>query len=260
MQFGLRPYPDKNIQQLTCSIRVDWISLPVDSFRLQLKNVRQGFVAGVFQAKVASPWAEVTAPRLQVSLFLPNEQDLDQWYDAVYSLPLCWPELTAMNSEYMHQVCPYSFHDLRKVFRVPGMWGKLQPNWDLLDNHLYNRGPGYQTTKELENRLVINRARIPGDDIKDATRPTWQSWAWDTWKTNKAAIKQLAQDGPVLTFPDVQQVLAHALDVARRDALQVELQYRKPIINTDDGPGGRKRQKKGPQAGDPSDPAVSNAN
>ena len=71
-------------------------------------------VTGVFQAKVASPWAETSAPRLQVSLFLPNGSSLDQWYEAVFGLPLSWPEITAMNPDYMHPVSPYCFHDLRK--------------------------------------------------------------------------------------------------------------------------------------------------
>ena len=117
LQFGMRRYDGGNVRQLTCSIRADWLSLPVDSFRQKLQNVRKGVVAGVFQAKVASPWAEVSAPRLQVSLFLPNGSGLDQWYEAVYGLPLSWPEITAMNPGYMHQVS----HELRKVFRVPGM-------------------------------------------------------------------------------------------------------------------------------------------
>lgn len=182
LQFGLK-HCDSGITQLTCSIRVDWPSLPVDNFRQHLQNVRRGVVAGVFQAKVASPWAEVSAPRLQVSL---NDSEVDQWYDTVYSLPLTWPELTAMNSAYMHQVVPYSLHELRSVFKVPGMWGKFVPNWDLLRKHLYNHGPSYYTHEELEEKLTHSKSRLPGEEIKDSVRPDsdWHSWAWEAWKTN----------------------------------------------------------------------------
>ena len=87
LQFGMRRYDGGNVRQLTCSIRADWLSLPVNSFRQELQNVRKGVVAGVFQTKVASSWAEVSALRLQVSLFLPVGSNLDQWYEAVYGLP-----------------------------------------------------------------------------------------------------------------------------------------------------------------------------
>ena len=102
LQFGIRPCED-NIRQLTGSIRADWLSLPLDKFRNQLQQVRKGVVAGIFQAKVAQPWTETSAPRLQVSFFLPNDSTLDKWYEAVFGLPLSWPEITAMNPDYMHR-------------------------------------------------------------------------------------------------------------------------------------------------------------
>ena len=108
LQFGIRPCVD-NIRQLTGSIRADWLSLPLDKFRQQLQQVRKGVVAGIFQAKVAQPWTETSAPRLQVSFFLPNDSTLDQWYEAVFGLPLSWPEITAMNPDYMHPVSAFVF-------------------------------------------------------------------------------------------------------------------------------------------------------
>ena len=256
LQFGMRRYDGGNVRQLTCSIRADWL----DSFRQQLQNVRKGVVTGVFQAKVASLWAEISAPRLQVSLFLPNGSTLDQWYEAVFGLPLSWPEITAMNPEYMHQVSPHCFHDLRKIFRVPGMWGKFVPNWDLLGEHLYNHGPNYYTEAELAEKLAPSKSRLPGEVIKDSRRPDGQTWAWGCLgKTTRSRWKSCDKKGQKLSsrrlIPSCQQVLA----VARNDANEVELQYRKLVINNEDLPGRGKRQKKDidlPAAG-PNDPASS---
>ena len=255
LQFGMRPYHGGNVRQLTCSIRADWLSLPVDSFRQQLQNVRKGVVTGVFQAKVASPWAETSAPRL----FLPNGSTLDQWYEAVFGLPLSWPEITAMNPEYMHPVSPHCFHDLRKIFRVPGMWGKFVPNWGLLGEHLYNHGPSYYTEAELEEKLAPSKSRLPGEVIKDSRRPDWRTWAWATWKNNKEQMKKLRQEGTEIEFPKVASICQQVLAVARKDANEVELQYRKLVINNEDLPGRGKRQKKDidPPAAGPIDPASS---
>ena len=179
-----------------------------------------------------------------VFLFLTNGSDLDQWYEAVYGLPLSWPEITAMNPEYVQQESPHGFHGLRKVFRVPGMWGKFVPKWDLLGGHLYNRGPSYYTQTELEEKLARSKSRLPGEVIKDSRRPDWQTWAWDAWENNKAKMKELRQDGTAIEFPDVDSICQQVLAVARNDANAVELQYRKHVINNEVEPGRGKRQKK----------------
>ena len=44
LQFGMRPYDGGNVRQLTGSIRADWLSLPLNSFRQQLQHVRKGVV------------------------------------------------------------------------------------------------------------------------------------------------------------------------------------------------------------------------
>ena len=175
LQFGIRPYDDDNVRQLTGSIRANWLSLPLNDFCQQLQQVRKGVVTGVFQAKVALPWAETSAPRLQVFLFLPNGTTMDQWYKAVFGLPLSWPEITAMNPEYMHPASAYGFHDLRKIFRVPGMWGKFTSEWNLLGKHLYNNGPNYYTEEERAEKLVPSKSRLPSEVLKDTRRPSWQS-------------------------------------------------------------------------------------
>lgn len=242
VQFGVRQYPTENLQQLTCSLRVDWFSLPVESFREKLQTLKKGVVAGVFQAKAATPWEEVHPLRLQVSLFLFNEQNLDQWYDAVCSFQQSWPELAAMNSDYMQQVTPARFKASRRLFHVPGMWGKLVPQWDLLEEHLYN------TQEELAGSLVLDRSRIPGGGNSDATQPVWQEEAWLAWEDKQEKVKKLRKEGPVLSFCEEQDILQHVLDAARRDATLVKVQFRKLEINTEGEPTGVKRQKKEPLA------------
>ena len=56
------------------------------------------------------------------SLFLPNEQSMDDWYTAVYALPTVWPDVSMMGINNMREAVGYEFHYMRKKYRVPGMW------------------------------------------------------------------------------------------------------------------------------------------
>ena len=55
--FQKRQYLKSPIQLLTASIRVDWFSVPVQSFVDRMPNLRQGLIRGVFQTEASSPWA-----------------------------------------------------------------------------------------------------------------------------------------------------------------------------------------------------------
>ena len=57
-------------------------------------------------------------------------------------------------------------------------------------------------------------------------------------------MKKLRQEGTEVEFPKVTSICQQVLAVARKDAIEVELQYRKLVINNDDLPGRGKRQKK----------------
>ena len=92
--FRKRQYLKSPIHLLTASIRVDWFSLPMQSFLDRMPNLRLGLIKGIFQTKASSPWAGNKSERIQVSLCLPNERDLDTWYEAVFQLPLAWPDIT----------------------------------------------------------------------------------------------------------------------------------------------------------------------
>ena len=83
MQFKVGDYKDSNIRMLTGTIKADWIQLPVERYLTALPTLRQGVIAGVFKIKGAAPWAITRAEKLQLSVFLPNDLSLDEWYAGV---------------------------------------------------------------------------------------------------------------------------------------------------------------------------------
>ena len=87
MQFKVGDYKDSNIRMLTGTLKADWIQLPVERYLAALPTLKQGIITGVFKIKGASPWAITRAEKLQVSVFLPNDLSLDEWYAGVYALP-----------------------------------------------------------------------------------------------------------------------------------------------------------------------------
>ena len=84
MQFKVCNYRDgsweSNIRLLTGTIKVDWIQLPVEQYLAALPTLKQGVIAGVFRQKGAAPWGITNAEKLQLSVFLPNELFLEDWY------------------------------------------------------------------------------------------------------------------------------------------------------------------------------------
>ena len=67
----------------------DWIQLPVERYLTALPTLKQGVIAGVFKNKGAAPWAITKAEKLQLSVFLPNDLSMDDWYAGVYSPAPC---------------------------------------------------------------------------------------------------------------------------------------------------------------------------
>ena len=84
MQFKVGNYRDgsweSNIRLLTGTIKVDWIQLPVEQYLAMLPTLKQGVIAGVFRQKGAAPWGITRAEKLQLSVFLPNDLSLEEWY------------------------------------------------------------------------------------------------------------------------------------------------------------------------------------
>ena len=100
MQFKVGDYKDSNIRMLTGTLKADWIQLPVERYLAALPTLKQGVIAGVFKIKGASPWAITRAEKLQVSVFLPNDLSLDDWYAGVYALPTVWHDVSMMSQQF----------------------------------------------------------------------------------------------------------------------------------------------------------------
>ena len=130
MQFKVGDFKSSEMRMLTGTLKADWIQLPVESYLEVLPTLKQ-VIAGVFRIKGASPWAITRAEKLQVSVFLPNEQSMDDWYSGVYALPTVWPDVSMMG-----KVAGYDFRHIRKKYDVPSMWGNVRPRWRLLQQHL----------------------------------------------------------------------------------------------------------------------------
>ena len=141
--FRKRQYLKSPIHLLTASIRVDWFSLPMQSFLDRMPNLRLGLIKGIFQTKASSPWAGNKSERIQVSLCLPNERDLDTWYEAVFQLPLAWPDITDIHPHYFKKTSAYQLLAIRTQMGVSHMWGEISPPLKMLRHHLWNLGPGY---------------------------------------------------------------------------------------------------------------------
>ena len=161
MQFKVGNYRDgdkeSNIRMLTGTIKADWIQLPVERYLAALPTLKQGVITGAFKIKGASPSASTRAEKLQVSVFLPSDLSLDEWYAEVYALPTVWPDVSMLGSSNLRRVADYDFHHIRKKYDVPSMWGNIHPQWRLLQKNLETKGPGWYPLAEREERLFTNQ-------------------------------------------------------------------------------------------------------
>ena len=90
----------------------------MNGYLAALPTLRQGVIAGVFRNKGAAPWAITRAEKLQLSVFLPNDLSLDDWYAGVYALPTVWPDVSMLGADNLRKVAGYAFHLLRKKYDV----------------------------------------------------------------------------------------------------------------------------------------------
>ena len=210
MQFKVGNYRDgsweSNIRMLTGTIKVDWIQLPVELYLAALPMLKQGVIAGVFRQKGAAPWGITRAEKLQLSVLLPNDLSLEDWYAGVYGLPTVWPEASMLGADNLRKVAGYDFHLLRKKYDVRSMWGDLDPQWRLLQSQLETRGPGWYSPAELKERLFTNKSKRPGDDTKEALRTDGNTTAWQAWYAAQNLIWQSCQPAPPLVFPGEKEI------------------------------------------------------
>ena len=131
-KFKFGAYEDSTVCMLSSTLRADWFQPPVPVYLDKLPNLKAGVIVGVFKTKEATPWAAVRAEKLQVSMFLPNDQPMEEWFATVhgYGLPAAWPDLSMIEST------ARDLQDIRVGYQVASMWGTISPNWDLLPKHL----------------------------------------------------------------------------------------------------------------------------
>ena len=93
------------LRALSASIRVDWLFTSSMLFgsdaATTIRLNQRGFYG---QSVLPVGWHQVN--RLQVSMCLPNDRDLDTWYEAVYALPIAWPDVTDLLESVWNQKKP----------------------------------------------------------------------------------------------------------------------------------------------------------
>ena len=117
--------------------KATFVQLPVERYLAALPTLRQGVIPGVLKNKGIAPWAITRAEKLQLSVFLPNDLSLDDWYD---------------------------FHYLRKKYDVlrKACGATFIHNDDFYSSILTPKGlVGVQSLRE--ERLFTNRSNRPGD-------------------------------------------------------------------------------------------------
>ena len=247
MQFKVGNYRDgdreSNIRMLTGTIKADWIQLPVERNLAALPTVRHGVIAGVFRNKGAAPWGITRAEKLQLSVFLPNDLSLDDWYAGVYALPMVWPDVSMLGADNLRKVAGYDFHLLRKKYDVQSMWGDLDPQWRLLKSQLETKGPGWYSPAEREERLFTNKSNRPGDDMKEALRTDGDTAAWQAWSTTLNQIWQLRRPAPPLVFPGEQEIFLDMYTQVREEEQIISIPYTR--IQEEIPRRGRKKRKQG---------------
>ena len=231
MQFKVGNYRDgdweSNIRMLTGTIKADWIQLPVERYLAALPTLRHGVIAGVFRNKGAAPWGITRAETLQLSLFLPNDLSLDDWYAGVYALPTVWPEASMLGADYLRKVAGYDFHLLRKKYDVQSMWGDLDPQWRLWKSR----------------RASLRPKGLAGIHPKEALRTDGNTAAWQAWSTTQNQLRQLRQPAPPLVFPGEHEIfLAMYTQVGEEEQI-ISPPYTR--IQDDVSMRGRKKRKQG---------------
>ena len=178
-----KPPISKELYQATHCFYSGRLVLPayMEKFLDRMPQLRQGLIKGVFQTKASSPWAGNKSQSIQVSLCLPNKRDLDTWYEAVFALPIAWPDITDIDPHYLKKTSAYQLLSIRMQMGVSHMWGGISPQWHLLKYHLWNLGPGYHAGR-LEELLILNRPCRPGEDVKDSVLPQSHWQAWKKWE------------------------------------------------------------------------------
>ena len=112
-KFNFGTYENSIVEMISSALRADWFQPQVQAYLDMLPNLKAGVIVGVFKTKGATAWAAVRAEKLQVSMFLPNEQPMEEWFTTVHGLPSAWPDLSMIGSDNMRKVTARDLQDIR---------------------------------------------------------------------------------------------------------------------------------------------------
>ena len=203
-------------------------------------------------AKASSPWSGAKSERLQVSMCLPNDRDLDTWYEAVYALPIAWPDVTDIGAHYFKKTSANQLLALRAHLGGLICGGRSRPN-GTYSAIIWNRGPNYLNAQQLEELLTLNRPNRPGDDVKDNVLPYSYKKEWWEWERAKDEIKNRGSGAAPLSFVDENEAVNHILQVVRRDEIAIGITYNqsKEIDSHKDDRAIKRRRKEDSQGNAP---------
>ena len=191
-----------------------------------MPQLRQGLIRRVFQTKASSPWGGNKSERIQVSMCLPNNRDLDTWYDAVYALPIAWPDVTDIGAHYFKKTSANQLLALRAQLALSHMWGEISPQWHLLHHHLWNRGLNYLNAERLEELLILNRPNRPGAGVKDYVLPHSYKQEWWEWERAKDEFQNMGSVAGSQSFVDENEAVNRILQVVCRDEIAMGITYK----------------------------------
>ena len=106
---------------LTGTLKARWIQLPEKSYLAIFSTLKQDVIAEEFKIKDVSSWAITRVEKISVSVFLPNEHSMDDWFAAVYALPTIWPDVSIMETNNLRKMVRHDFHHMRKKYGVSSM-------------------------------------------------------------------------------------------------------------------------------------------
>jgi len=77
----------------------------------------------------------------------------------------------------------------------------------------------------MEKRLLTNRFKQPGDDMKDEVRSDDDWHAWSIWSTTRDHFARLRQSGPLLQFPCEEGILSCIYNQVREEEQIISVQF-----------------------------------
>ena len=161
-----------------------------DKYRKQYQDARDSRTLPFQKRQYLKSPIQLLTASIRVDWFsLPNKRDLDTWYEAVFTLPIAWPDITDIDPHYLKKTSGHQLLSIRMQMGVSHMWGEISPQWHLLTHHLWNLGPGYHAGR-LEELLILNRPCRPGEDVKDSVLPRSYWQAGGTGKVPRRSLKQ----------------------------------------------------------------------